>query len=252
MICERMRNLIRKSDAPLLGLVLPACNFIPAEVVSNSVAYQKMVAMVPSGLSWALAGFSVALWLFYPWAEKPRTTLFWKWLTDKFVIEHLAAGHWSKWDEQTDPMPQTDIGVRLRIRFIRSGKFKLRLRLFACTGQGRKPFHHVIPLGTITASKGQTLDIPVVDFGLPEPGWDHLRKRGWGPKREHSLIGRSKNVVVFECEGRLTQSHRFFVEMVNHDRGLGKHKPSLYIQDEDDDIWSVSADQKAGEWKYGG
>lgn len=251
MICNGMR-VIRKSDAPLLGILLPICQFVPAEAVSNSQYYQKLVASVPSALSWALAGFSLALWLFYPWDEKPRVVIFWQWLTDKFEVEHLAAGHWSQWDDQTEPMPQTDVGVRLRIRFVRAGRFKLRMRLYACTGQGIEPFHHVISLGTISALKGQVLDIPIVDIGLQEPGWDHLRKRGWGPKKDHQIIGRSRNVVVFECEGLLTQTHRIFVEMVNHDRGLGKHKPSLYIQDEDDDIWSVDAGAKTGEWKYVG
>jgi hypothetical protein len=59
-------------------------------------------------------------------------------------------------------------------------------------------------------------------------------------------------VVVLECQGKwLTQTRRFFVEVISHDTGLGLHKPNLYLQDEDDDIWDVSEGAKTGLWKYG-
>lgn len=171
-------------------------------------------------------------------------------LTDKFRVEHAHAGHWSTWDAATDPMPETDVGLRLRLRFVRSGKFKLRVRLFSCTGRGAEPFQHLIPLGEIDATNGQIFDLPLVDMGLQEAGWDHTRKRGWGPDREHSLIGKSFNVAIVECEGKwLTQKHRFFVAHINHDTGLHRHKPSIYFQDESDDVWDVSGNNRMGIFK---
>jgi len=247
-----MFRLLRRSDATLVAaLFMATCRIIPAEKISNSTEYLKVVDWVPDWVVWLLVGLTVGAWLFHPWEEESRLQKLWTTLTRKFVVEHLHAGHWSKWDTETDPMPETDVGVRLCIRFIRSGRFKLRLRLWSCTGLGRKPFYHVLSLGRIDAVKGQVLDIPLVDMGIPAPGWDHERKRGWGPKKEPALIGKSGNVAVLECEGILTQRHRFYIAMVNHDTGLRKHTPSIYVQDEDDNIWDTAPEAKVGIAKYG-
>jgi hypothetical protein len=148
-------------------------------------------------------------------------------------------------------MPETDIAVRLRIRFVRNVRgARIWLRVFSCTGQGRKPFEKVYPVGRINAVKGEVVEIPVVDKGISEPGWDAHRPRGWGPQTDGSLLLGSRNIAIIECQGRwLTQRHKFFIASVSH---VGRHSsPRIYLQDEQDDIFDTSADAKTGLWRYG-
>jgi hypothetical protein len=241
-----MLSLLRRSDAAAVAAVLATiAAMVPSEAVTNSPNYQELLAKMPSGIPWFFAGFFASLWLFYPWGERSRAHAVWAKLTRKFDVESFGAGQFLNLggDEHT---PQTDVIVRLRIRFVKSGHYKMRVRLFACTGRGRKPMHHVSPLDDVDAVRGEILDIPVVDMGIPEPGWDHQRPRGWGPKKSQPFIGKSRNVAMLECTGILTQSYRMFIEMVNHDTGVGKFKPSIYVQGEDEDIWDVSENAKHG------
>lgn len=212
----------------------------------------KLVPAMPDWLLPFSLGIAIAtLWFDVLFRDNSRLRELWKILTDKFEIAHLHSGHWNDWNEPGDVMPLTDIGVRLRIRFKRRVKRgRLRLRVFSCTGQGRKPFEDLIDLGKIDVAKGKILDIPLVDLGVPSPGWDHERKRGWGPKKQATLIGLSRNVAVIECEGMfLTQRHRIFVTMVSHHRP--DSPPGIYAQDEADDIFDLSEDSRIGIWKYG-
>jgi len=245
-----MKMSIRRNDLFRLSAVIPLARSIPAELVYNSPAYLRLVNSMPEWLLPASLGFVIAVWLVDPWTSDSRLREWWKWATDVFEVEHLhAQSFWPNWDADGGSMPETDIGVRLRIRFRRRTKGNLWLRVFSCTGQGRKPLEKVINLGSVDALKGEVMDIPVVDAGIPEPGWDHTRKRGWGPDKSADFIGGSRNVAILECShGGITQKHRFFVAMVSH---VGKHgAPRIYIQDEDDDIFDTSDQALTGSFRY--
>lgn len=196
---------------------------------------------------WVLAGiiaFSAAAWWFDPWRER-----LWGWMTDSFDVIGVDVGKFLEYDQQ-DRTPESDIEVRLRIRFRRSGRFKLSMRVFQCTGMGREPLHLFQSLGSISASKGQELRIPIASVGFPEPGWDNEKERGWGPRKEGSVIRGSRNVVSVQAKGWMTQSFKVFIEMVDHNKGGQKHRPSLYVQDENDNIWGVDRGAVVGNSKY--
>ena len=224
---------------------------MPSTVISNGPLYQKLVADVPSGVFWAAVGFAAASYIWDPFQKGSRLRQLWRWMTDVFSVEHLCAqSNWSNWDSDGSPMPMSDIGVRLLIRWRRDvHDARLYLRVFSHTGAGQKPFEHVMPIGIVTAAKGEILQIPVVDIGIAEAGWDHTRRRGWGPDKGERLIA-PNNVAILECQrGWLTQRHRMFVTVVSH---VGKHEaPRLYVQDEADDLFDTSASAKLGIWKYG-
>lgn len=211
-------------------------------------------ALVPAVPDWLLpfsVGVSIATLCFdILYRDHSRLRELWGLLTRKYQVEKVSVGQFGEWCGQQ--MPDTDVGVRLTIRFKRSGKFRLFLRVFSCTGRGKRPFEHLISLGDVDAVTGQPMNIPIVDMALSEPGWDHTRKRGWGPKKEQNLVGGSHNVAVFECRGRFfTQKHRVYIAMVNHDTGQQKFKPCLYVQEEADEIWDVSEGARIREWRDG-
>lgn len=244
-----MKLAIRNSDIRLASPLWPLLWLVPSQVISNGQTYQSWVSKMPAWLLPFAIGFAVASYVWDPFQKDSRLRQLWHLLTDSFEVSHLGAGHWSPWDGQ-GPMPDTDIGVRVRIRFRRDvSNADLRLRIFSCTGRKRKPFEKVIRLGIVNAAKGETRDIPIVDIGIPEPGWDHIRKRGWGPTKDTSLITGSRNVVVIECKrGWLTQKHHVFIALVSH---VGKHAaPRIYVQDEADAPFDTSETALTGMWKY--
>lgn len=232
-----MKNPIRPSDVSLIAaLVVPISQKIPAHLVTADETYLDMVGKVPNWFFWFSLGFAVAVWIFESIKDGSRVRQFWDWLTKKFEVDRI-------YFETPIKMPQTDVEARLRIRFRRSGNYRLNLRIYQCTGMGREPLFQLIKLGQRRFEKDEVLVIPLVDMGIPEPGWDHKKQRGWGPNKEGSFIGGSSNVVVLECSGSwLTQRHRFYVSMVNHDRGLHKFKPSVFVLDEKHDIWDTTPD----------
>ena len=242
-----MGKMIRKNDIWRLSPLVPLSQRVPADLVTADPRYLNLVATVPEWLFPASVGFAIAIWLLDPWTDDSRLRQFWGGLTRKFVVEGLQAGHWSDW--RGGAMPDTDIGVRARIRFtknLRNGK--VWLRVFSCTGRGRKPFEHIIPVTSGDFIQGQVVNIPIVDFGIPSEGWDHTRQRGWGPEPKDTLIGGSGNIVSIECRGWFTQTHRMFIAPVGH---VGKHSsPRLYVQDENDDIFDASANCRTGGWRY--
>ena len=245
-----MKTPIRSADLPLLSALVPLAHLVPAEMVFNSDKYQALVRAVPDWAFWASCGFVAAAWLLDPWRKQSRIRDFWHWATDTFAVAHFhAQNHWQDWGPNNDLMPDSDIGVRLRIRFVRSGKCRLVLRVFSCTGQGREPSEYVVMVRDVDAIKGQKLDIEMVDMGIASLGWDHTRPRGWGPDKAINFIGGSRNVAVLECRrGPFIQRHRFFVAMVNHH---DQHSaPRIYIQDEDEDIFDTGSDAKTGIWRY--
>lgn len=243
-----MKSLIRKSDAPLLSALIPLSLKIPATVITSEPNYLNAVALVPDWFFWVSLGFAAAAWLLDPWRKESRLREWWTALTNSFDIERVVVGNF---DDPGDPMPSTDVALRVFIRFRKSGRYKVRLRVFSCTGRGRKPFQHVIPISEITVVHGERMMVPVVDLGVARQGWDHERKRGWGPTKDQSFIGGSYNVVLLECEGRFTQKHRLFVALINHDTGAGVFTPSIYVQSEDDEIWDTTGDARLGDFKYG-
>lgn len=245
-----MSNRVKLSDLNYVAVIQYPILLAAEQWVMSRPAFQSLANNVPDWLLPFSFGVAVAT-LAYDilFRRESRVREAWRLLTDKFKVEHLHAGHWSQW--RGEPMPETDIAVRLRIRFVRNvPNARLWLRVFSCTGQGREPFQHVIPIGRLNAIKGQILDIPVVDLGIPEPGWDATRSRGWGPGAEPALIPTSRNVVVLECSGRwLTQRHKFYISLVGH---TGHHgSPRIHVQDEEEEIFDVSAHARTGLWRYG-
>jgi hypothetical protein len=244
-------KLAHRNDIFRASALIPITQFFPATLITNNPTYLHLVAAAPVWLLPASLGFAVAVWLIDPWIKDSRLRQLWKWATDVFEVKHLhAQSSWQNWDSDGGVMPETDIGVRLRIKFRRRVKGHLSLRVFSCTGQGRTPFETVIKIGTVDAIAGETIDIPVVDLGIGEPGWDPQRRRGWGPDKSADFIGGSRNVAVLECRhGWLTQTHHIFVAMVSH---VGKHQaPRIYVQDGDDDVFDISEHVRTGLWKYG-
>lgn len=242
-----MKTVIRKNDVwRVVPAFLAGAQQVPAQMVTADPRYLTVVAAMPDWLFPLTLGFAIAVWAIDPWTEDSRIRQFWSWATRKFVVEGVHAGHWGGWRGET--MPETDIGVRARIRFtknIRNGR--VWLRVFSCTGTGRKPFEHVIPIADGDFIKGQVMNIPVVDIGIPEAGWDHERKRGWGPNPTETLIGGAGSVVFIECQGRVTQTHKIFITGVAH---VGKHsEPRLYVQDEKDNIFDTSPESRIGNYK---
>ena len=239
-----MRQLARKSDASALATVVSGvAAAIPAEAVTNSVPYQGLVSAMPSGIAWAATGFFAALWIFYPWADRSRIQQLWDWMTRKFDVEFAKAG---KWDHGIN----TDLQVKAKIRFRKSGAMRLHLRVYELVGQGRKPFETVYDLGPRNAIKGQPEVIEIVDFAFPEVGWDHTKARGWSATKQRSLIGGSRNIAILECRGRFhTQSYKLYIHHINHDTGQNKFKPSVSVIREDDDIWLTDKLSKIGEWR---
>ena len=241
-----MKTAIRKNDIwRVVPVIFVGVQKVPAQLVTAEPRYLTAVAAMPDWLFPLTLGFAIAVWAIDPWTEDSRLRQFWDWLTRKFIVEGICAQHWLEWRDGI--MPESDIGVRARIRFtkdIRNGR--VVLRVFSCTGLGRKPFEHVIPIKSGDFIKGQILDIPIVDIGIPEAGWDHQRKRGWGPDPKDTLISDAGNVVVIECQGLVTQAHKIFISTVSH---VGKHSdPRIYIQDERDDIFNTSAETRIGKY----
>lgn len=183
-------------------------------------------------------------WLFKAGSRSSRFDMLLDRLFKKFEVEFLKVG---KFDIGAG---ETDVQLKIEVRFVKSGDFRLRLRVFEVIGRGRMPRETVHDLGCHTVVEGQKLRFDVVDFAFGVPGWDHERKRGWSATRERSLIGRSKNVAVFECQGRFTQRYRMFIEHLNHDVGSNVHKPSLYVQGEDEDIWDLSETNLLGDVRF--
>ncbi len=226
-----------------MSAVAALCGAVPTEVVTNSLTFQRLLQSMPSGVAWFFAGFFLALWLFYPWGEKSRVMAIWEWLFKKFDVEFAKAGQWGHGLD-------TDLQVKAKIRFRKTGPMRLRLRVFEMVGQGRPPWQTVYDLGAIAAVRGDTRIIEVVDCAFPFPGWDHEKPRGWSENRERPLIGNSRNIAIIECSGRFhTQKFHLYIQHINHDTGVGKFKPSLCVIREDDEIWDVSEMNKIGEWK---
>lgn len=254
MICERMPLLFRfrPTDVNYLFILQSPMLWFCGKWLDAHPEYQWITA-VPDWAYPLSMGIAVAtLWYDLLRGSDSRIWQVWHQMTDKFEVAHLHAGHWSG-PEWGGVMPMTDIGVRLQVKFVRKvRRIDLVLRVYSCTGQGREPFEHVIKIANnYNAQAGQKLNIPVVDMGIPEPGWDHTRKRGWGPLKTENLIGGSRNVVIVECHGRwLTQRRKIYIQMVSH---VGqKLSPCLYVQEEEDDVFDTSARSKLGIFKYGG
>ena len=210
--------------------------------------------LVPAVPDWILpASFGVALatlWFDVLFRDNSRLREIWDAMTVKFVVEGLHAGRFDNWNGPSDIMPMSDMGVRLRIRFTKNVRqARLRLRVYSCTGRGRKPLEYVFSLGRKDCVKGEILNIPIVDMGTPEPGWDHTRKRGWGPKKTESLIGKSSNVAIFECQGAwLTQRFKMFIKIVTSVQP--NVKPLLYVQGEGEDVFDASETGTIGDAHY--
>ena len=70
------------------------------------------------------------------------------------------------------------------------------------------------------------------------------------PTKDRPVIGNSLNIAVVECQARFfTQRHKFFLAHINHDTGSGLFKPSIYVQDQDEDIWDASPNNLLGSWR---
>lgn len=243
-----MLRLIRRSDLALAaGICSSLSAILPAEVVTNSADYQKFVAAMPSGIAWAGAGFFIALWLFYQWDEKSRAQIAWDWLTGSFTVERLVVGQFSN---EGVPCGASDLQIRLFIRFKTTKRLKLRLRLHELVGRGKASWESVIDLGDVEAVSGAKHCIEIADLAFPFAEWDHEKKRGWGPTKDRPVIGNSLNIAVVECQARFfTQRHKFFLAHINHDTGSGLFKPSIYVQDQDEDIWDASPNNLLGSWR---
>ncbi|HEX4737451.1 MAG TPA: hypothetical protein VH331_07810 [Allosphingosinicella sp.] len=214
----------------------------------------RNAAWIPAVPDWALPfSFGVALaTLIYDVAfrEHSRIREVWHYLTDTFTVDFVHAGSWTG-------LPDTDIGVRGRIRFRRRLKgAKLMLRVYSIVGHGRKPFHHLIKVETLDVEPGEERTLQIVTLGIPRPGWDHMRPRGWGPQSADmpSFIGASKNVAIIEVRrGLLVQRLKLFIELISHPRPGPQQEggPCLYVQDQHDDVFDVSETNRLGYFKYG-
>ncbi len=245
-----MRFRIRNSDVRLSSGIWPILiKGVPLLAPSSAIS-KWFGANIPDWLFPTLIEFAIASVFWDPFASDSRIRQIWRFLTDVFEVEHLVVqSNWSNWDRDGGMMPETDIGARLRIRFVKRTEGQLILRIFQCTGQGRKPIEHVAKLGKIVAEKGEIQTIPIVDHGISVPGWDPNRVRGWGPDKLTPLVGGSRNIAILELRrGLFIQKHKFFVMMISHN---GKHcKPSIYVQDENEDVFDTSAEAKAGSWRF--
>ena len=222
--------------------------------VQQWAAKPENKAWLPDMPSWLLPfslGLAVATLAFdIAFRRDSRIRQVWGWLFDYFEIKGVDVGHFGAYGG--NPMtPQSDVAVRIRVRFLKDRHFKCWLRVHELTGMGREPFERILPIAEQSFVRGEELWVPIVDMGIAQPGWDHTIKRGWGPMRDHTLIGGACNVVVFECKGRFrTQKHKIFIGMVNHDSNP-KNTPSLYVQSEGDDIWDVSSNSELARYRNG-
>ena len=219
---------------------------MPTETVTNSLSFQHAVAAMPDGLPWFSAGVFFALWAFYPWEEKSRLQQLWSSLTRKFDVEKVHVGKWT--DDFVSIMPQSDAGVRLKIKFrktLRPARF--RLRIIQMSGM-RKPTEKIIDLSRDEIVSGEVLNIPLVTAGEASPGWDPSLPRGWGPHQDGHIIVDAPNILIVECEGRLhTQKHRFFIQRLKTGDNNGPH-PAFFVLDEDHEPFDPDA--PFGMWAY--
>jgi hypothetical protein len=179
--------------------------------------------------------------------KESRIRQVWHHFFDAFEIDGVDVGRFME-NGDKPATPDSDVAVRLRVRFRKAGKYRCLLRIFECTGMERKPTEKVIRLCEKDALPGESYWIPIVDMASPTPGWNSETPRGWGPDKEGTIIGGSNNVVVFEAHGRwLSQRQKIFVGMVNYDRRQGQFPPCLHVQIEGDDLWNVTAAGKLGD-----
>jgi hypothetical protein len=238
-VVKNMKNSIHRNDLFRASIFIPLLRSIPAELITTNQAYAKILSSLPEWLTPASIGFALAVWIVDPWTKDSRIKQLWKLLSDTFSVEQLhAQSMWSDWDGIGKNMPETDLGVRLRIRFIRTCTCNLNLRIYSGTGRSLNARVDIVKLGQKKVVSGDVMDIPLVYIGIPEPGWDHLRKRGWGPEKSVSFIFGGGNVAILECRRLFfVQKHRFFIEAISH---IGKHSsPRLYVQDEDVDVFDT-------------
>ncbi|WP_157801264.1 hypothetical protein [Sphingobium sp. LB126] len=247
-----MPSRIHLADANYLLILQSPLLFLCGKWLEANPQYRWVTAVPDWAYPFSIGVALATLWYDLLRGNDSRVWQFWHKVSDKFEVAHLHAGHWSG-PEWGGVMPATDIGVRLRIRFIRKvRRVDLVLRVYSCTGRGQQPFEYVLKIAnSYNAQAGQTLDIPIVDMGIPTAGWDHKRKRGWGPLKTENFIGGSRNVAILECHGRwLTQRRKIYIEMISH---VGqKLSPCLYVQEEGDDVFDTSAQNKLGIYRYDG
>lgn len=147
-------------------------------------------------------------------------------------------------------IPDTDLGVRVLIRFRRHLRSaSLNMRVYWPVGHGRIPFHDLIKIDTREFEVGERVSVQVLTVGIPQPGWDHTIPRGWGPTRPGmSTMPDAKGIAIIECRHRLgRQTFKVYVEQINHP---GEPRLSLYVQDEDDEVF-VTGLNELGSIKYG-
>lgn len=228
-----MKNRARLSDASLLAAVfVPTSQKIPAHLVTADENYLDLVNKVPGWFFWFSVGFAVAVWIFESIKEDSRVRQFWGWLTRKFEIEGMHVG---RWDEDIGPMPQSDCGVRLHLKFRKTMRpARIRMHVVMCSDTGKEPLSKMFDMTLNEVVRGQIVAFPIVTIGLPQPGWDHERARGWGPQKEDNLIGGCGNIITIECEGRwTTQKHKIYVKSLPSNDGpaifaIGENQPYLF------------------------
>lgn len=223
-----MKSPIRRSDVSLFtAIVVPVSQKVPAHLVTADETYLGLVNRVPGWFFWLSVGFGAAVLIFESAKEGSRVRQFWAWLTKKFDVEDLFVGNWS---DENGPMPQSDTGVRIHLRFRKTMRpARLRMHVLMCSDTGRKPASRMFDFTLDEVVKGQIVPFPIVTAGMAQPGWDHQRQRGWGRKLEDDLIGGSGNIVTIECEGLwTTQRHKIFVKCVSNDK-----RPSIFAISED-------------------
>ena len=139
-----MPSPIRPSDASYASVLVP---FIIAGIDkwgTSLPAFSAVIAMIPDWAFPAACGFAVTVYLIDPWRPKSRMVELWQLATNKFEIEHFCVQQ--GWYD-LDTVTYQDLAVRLRVRFLKDVRqARMALRIYACTGMGRKPCHWVIAL----------------------------------------------------------------------------------------------------------
>jgi hypothetical protein len=246
-----MKLRIRGSDIRLATPFVSACWLVPSHILGDT--YQSAVSHVPDWVLPFSIGVALTAYVLDPFNKHSRLRQLWRWWTDIFEITNLhAQTNWQDWNGPGDYMPETDLGVRVLLRFRRDARISLRVRVFSCTGMANPnvPYEDLIKWGEMTVARGEVFKMALVDMGIAEPGWDPERPRGWGPNREVRFIAGAGSIAVIECKhGWLTQRHKIFVQMISH---VGKHSaPRLYVQDEEDDIFDTSRNAVTGDSRRG-
>ena len=220
----------------ILPYALQLARLLMENVGTNMAWWTANVQPLLEPLVWPIApAFLLGLFIQDLYNKKSWIRENWRNWTRKFEVVFANVGYAEE--------PRR-LDVRTQIRFVKNiPSAQLTLRVYSCIGLNRPPFVHAISIAKLTdIIKDQIQTIEIAKLAIPFPGWIPFHS-SWGPgapDHRKALIGGSKNVVEIELTGSfiITQRHRFFVANLTY--GGPQDMPSLYLQDEDEDVFKVS------------